>query len=428
MFVDDVIIKVKSGSGGNGAMTFHREKYIDSGGPDGGDGGHGASIYFEADKGMNTLLNFRYKKHIMAQDGENGSKSNCTGRSAEDEIVKVPLGTVVKDLKTNKIIADIKEENKKFLIAKGGQGGKGNAHFANSVRQTPRFSEQGEEGEEKELELELKLIADVGLIGFPNVGKSTIISMVSEAKPKIANYHFTTLEPSLGVVKTKSGDTFVIADIPGIIEGASEGVGLGIEFLRHVERTKLLLHVIDVSGSENRDPVEDYLLINKELSKFSEKLALREQIVVANKCDILSDELENNLKELKKICKKDGKQFIEISAVTNKNIDKLVELVYEKLKTLKEEILPYEKEEVFEITLDDMPEDEFEINIIDGEYVVTGKAIKRLMRKVNAEEYESVIYMQKILKTIGVMDKLKEMNIKDGDTVDILGFKFIHKE
>ena len=288
MFVDYTKIKVKAGNGGNGAMTFHREKYIDSGGPDGGDGGNGGSIIFRVHSGMNTLLNFNYNKKIEAKNGENGAKKNCTGRSAEDVYVDVPKGTVVRDIATGKIIADLKQDGEEKVIAKGGKGGKGNQHFANSVRQTPRFAEQGEPGEEKDLELELKLIADVGLVGFPNVGKSTLISVVSSAKPKIANYHFTTLEPSLGVVKAKDGSTFVMADIPGIIEGASEGVGLGIKFLRHVERNKILLHVIDVSGSEDRDPIDDYYTINVELRKFSEKLAEKKQIIVANKSDVLS--------------------------------------------------------------------------------------------------------------------------------------------
>lgn len=422
MFVDYTKIKVKAGNGGNGAMTFHREKYIDNGGPDGGDGGHGGNIIFRVNPGMNTLLNFRYNKKIEAKNGENGAKKNCTGKSAEDVICEVPKGTVVRDIATGKIIADLNQENKEAIIAKGGRGGRGNQHFANAVRQAPRFAQQGEPGEEKDIELELKLIADVGLVGFPNVGKSTIISTVSSAKPKIANYHFTTLEPSLGVVKTKDGSTFVMADIPGIIEGASEGVGLGIKFLRHVERNRLLLHVIDISGSEDRDPIDDYYKINVELRKFSEKLSNKPQLVVANKIDVLQD--ETKLKELEEVCKKDGREVIKISAATNKNMDELVEKVAKMLKELPEDEDMYDDEEIYTIKLDDDEEDDFKIEVIEGEYVVTGPAIDKLLRRVNVDDFESRQYMQRFLKNMGVMNRLEEMGIDNGDTVDIKGFKF----
>jgi len=426
MFVDYTKIKVKAGDGGNGAMTFHREKYVDNGGPDGGDGGRGGSIIFKVHPGMNTLLNFSYNKKIEAKNGENGAKKNCTGKSAEDVIIEVPKGTVVRDLATGKIIADLATDDAEAIIAKGGRGGKGNQHFANSVRQAPRFSEQGEPGEEKDLELELKLIADVGLVGFPNVGKSTIISTVSSAKPKIANYHFTTLEPSLGVVKSKDGTTFVMADIPGIIEGASEGVGLGIKFLRHVERNRILLHVIDISGSEDRDPIDDYYTINVELRKFSEKLANKPQIVVANKSDVLQD--ETKLEELKEVCRRDGRQVISISAATRTNVDELVETVAKALKELPEEQETFVDEEIFTITLDKNDEDDFYIEIIECEYCVKGPAIDRLMRRVNVEDFESRQYMQRALKNLGVMTKLREMDIETGDTVDIKGFKFNWEE
>lgn len=426
MFVDYTKIKVKAGDGGNGAMTFHREKYVDSGGPDGGDGGHGGSIIFKVHPGMNTLLNFSYNKKIEAKNGENGAKKNCTGKSAEDVYIDVPKGTVVRDLSTGKVIADLATDDAEAIIAKGGRGGKGNQHFANSIRQAPRFSEQGEPGEEKDLELELKLIADVGLVGFPNVGKSTIISTVSSAKPKIANYHFTTLEPSLGVVRAKDGTTFVMADIPGIIEGASEGVGLGIKFLRHVERNRILLHVIDVSGSENRDPIDDYYTINVELRKFSEKLANKPQIIVANKSDVLQDDAK--LDELKEACRKDGRQVISISAATRENIDELIELISKTLKELPEDSEQFVDEEIFTITLDKNKEEDFYIEIIECEYVVKGPAIDRLMRRVNVEDFESRQYMQRALKNLGVMDKLREMDIESGDTVDIKGFKFNWEE
>ena len=425
MFVDYVKIKVKAGNGGNGAITFHREKYVDNGGPDGGDGGNGGSIYFVADKNLNTLLNFRYSKKVEAKNGQNGEKRNRTGKSADDILVPVPIGTVVKNIETGKIIADLKEVGSKCLIAKGGKGGKGNQHFANSTRQAPRFAELGENGEEKELELELKLIADVGLIGFPNVGKSTLISMLSEAKPKIANYHFTTLEPSLGVVKSKSGSSFVMADIPGIIEGASEGVGLGIKFLRHVERTRLLLHVLDVSGSEGRNPVEDYHKINNELTKFSERLANKKQIVVANKIDILQD--NENIDSLEKVCKENNIDIVKISAATSLNLEELVEKVSKELENLPREEFVIEEESYEEITLENEEQD-FEINIIDGEYVVTGRRIENLMRRVNVGDLESRQYMQRSLKQIGVMSKLREMGIEEGDTVDILDYKFEWEE
>lgn len=424
MLVDYVKIEVKAGNGGNGAITFHREKYIDNGGPDGGDGGAGGNIYFVADKNINTLLSFRYTKKVEAKNGANGDKKNRTGKSAEDIYVLVPMGTIIKDIEKNKIIADLKQDGQTTLIAKGGKGGKGNQHFANSIRQAPKFAELGEIGEEKKLELELKFIADVGLIGFPNVGKSTIISIVSEARPKIANYHFTTLEPSLGVVRPKNGNVFVMADIPGIIEGASEGVGLGIKFLKHVERTRLLLHVIDVSGSENRDPVEDYSIINKELKRFSENLSEKKQIVIANKIDIMQD--ESNLKKLEKACIKDNVEVIKISAATNTNIDKLVEKVADELKKLPEEKIDI-NEDYEEITLEDESQD-YNIEKINNEYFITGKRIENLMRRVNINNFESIQYMQRILKTIGVIKKLNDMEIKKGDSVDILGFKFDWEE
>ena len=423
MFVDYTKIKVKAGNGGNGAITFHREKYVDNGGPDGGDGGRGGSIFFKVDRDKNTLLDFRYSKKIVAEDGENGATKNCTGKSAEDVYISVPKGTIVKDIAKNKVIADLSHDDEVFLVAKGGKGGKGNQHFATSVRQAPRFAEIGEDGEEKELELELKLIADVGLIGYPNVGKSTIISTVSSAKPKIANYHFTTLEPSLGVVKCKDGATFVMADIPGIIEGASTGVGLGIKFLRHVERTRLLLHVIDVSGSEGRDPLEDYETINKELGNFSEKLKAKKQIVVASKIDIL--QTPDNLKRLKEKCEKDGVEIIGISAVTNNNLDVLIQKVSEELKNIPQEPIVVIEDD--EITLE-TENDEFIIEKVGDGYKVYGPPIERLMRKVNVYDIESRQYMQRVITNMGVMKKLRQQGIKEGDIVDIIGFKFEYEE
>lgn len=427
MFIDNVQIYVKAGNGGNGAITFHREKYIDSGGPDGGDGGRGGSIYFRVSTAVNTLLEFRYKKKIKAGNGENGMGGNCTGKSAEDIYIDVPQGTVVKNMDTGRVIADMSRVGQVELIARGGRGGQGNQHFATSTRQAPRFAREGEEGEEKNLFLELKLIADVGLIGFPNVGKSTLISVVSEAKPKIANYHFTTLEPCLGVVKTKAGTSFVMADIPGIIEGASDGVGLGIEFLRHVERTKLLLHVIDVSGSEGRDPVEDYRVINRELKKFSERLASKKQIVVANKVDVMQD--RSGLEKLKAICEAEGVELLEISAVSQLGTEELVDRVYNVLQDMPEESVIVEDESFEEITLEtEKLDDTFYISKENGEYVVTGKPIERLMKKVNVGSFESLQYLHRVLKSMGVIKELENMGINPGDTVDILGYKLEYEE
>lgn len=425
MFIDHTKIKVKAGDGGNGSISFHREKYIDNGGPDGGDGGRGGSVYFIVDKDKNTLIDFQYKKDIKALNGENGGKKNCTGKSAEDVYIGVPKGTIVKDIEKNKIIADLSENDQVFLLVKGGKGGKGNQHFVSSIRQAPRFAEIGNLGEEKELELELKLIADVGLIGFPNVGKSTIISTVSSAKPKIANYHFTTLEPSLGVVIPKSGDAFVMADIPGIIEGASTGVGLGIEFLKHVERTKLLLHVIDVSGTEDRDPVEDYFKVNLEMQKYSEKLCKKKQIVVANKIDVM-EEGSDNLKRLTKTCAQDGIEVIAVSAATKINMLELVEKVAKMLKELPNEKLVVIDDGYEEISLKE--EETYMIERISGGFKVFGKPIERLMRKVNVQDLDSRQYMQRVLVHMGVMKDLRKQGIKEGDTVDIVGYKMQYED
>ena len=413
MFTDYTKIIIKSGDGGNGAATFRREKYVASGGPDGGDGGNGGNVYFQVDKDKNTLIDFRYNKKFKAKNGENGSGSHCNGKYGEDLYIKVPIGTVIKDAETGKVIADLSEPNQKELILKGGRGGRGNSHFATSTRQAPRFSEDGEKGEEKELILELKLLADVGLLGFPNVGKSTFLSIVTDAKPKIANYHFTTIEPNLGVVKTKDGDGFVIADIPGIIEGASEGVGLGIQFLRHVERTRLLLHFLDVSGQEGRNPVEDFYAINKELKKYSEKLSTRKQIIVANKIDVMQD--DTLLKEVEKLSKKEEMEMFKISAVTKDGVEELIDYVTKILKTLpKEELIEIEDKIVY--TLEDK-KDEWHIEEKNGVFIVTGKAIERLMGRINIEDNESMYYLQKSLKNMGVEDKLKEMGVCEGDTV-----------
>lgn len=401
--------------GGNGAATFRREKYVAAGGPDGGDGGNGGNIYFQVDKDKNTLIDFRYNRKFKAKDGENGSGNHCNGKYGEHLYIKVPIGTVVKDAETGKVVADLSEPNQTELILKGGRGGRGNSHFATPTRQVPRFSEDGEKGEEKELILELKLLADVGLLGFPNVGKSTFLSTVTDARPKIANYHFTTINPNLGVVKTKNGDGFVIADIPGIIEGASEGVGLGIQFLRHVERTRLLLHFIDVSGQEGRDPIEDYHTINEELAKYSEKLVKRKQIIVATKIDSMQD--DTNYKKLEELAKKEKLEIFKISSVTGEGVEKLIDHVTEVLKTLpKEDLVEIEDRVIY--TLKDK-EQEWEAYEENGVFYVKGRAVDRLMGRINIEDNESMYYLQKSLKNMGIEDKLKELGVCEGDTVKI---------
>lgn len=418
MFTDYAKIYVSAGKGGDGAVAFRREKYVAAGGPDGGDGGKGGDIYFEVNPDSNTLIDFRYKKKFKAENGENGEGSHRFGKSGADLYIKVPLGTIVKNAQTGEILADLSENNKKVLVLKGGRGGKGNSNFATATRQAPRFAQKGEEGEEAELILELKLLADVGLIGYPSVGKSTILSVVTSATPKIAEYHFTTLEPNLGVVKSEYGDSFVIADIPGLIEGASEGVGLGIQFLRHIERTRLLLHVIDVAGTEGRNPVQDFYTINKELEKYSKKLATRKQIIVANKIDSMQDETLYN--ELEKVAKENNMKIFKVSAVTGQGMKELMIEVSKILKTLPKEELFEEKESKKVYKLED--EEPFTITKEDDMYVVDGPAIRELMRKVNMEDNESLYYFQKNLDILGVNQKLKEAGVKDGDTVKVYDY------
>ena len=413
MFTDYVKIIVKSGDGGDGAISFRREKYVAAGGPDGGDGGKGGDVYFSVDPDANTLIDFRYMKKFKAENGKNGEGANRYGKGGEDLYIKVPLGTIVKDAETGKVLADLCEKGQVEKVFPGGRGGKGNSHFATSTRQAPHFSQGGEKGIEKEIILELKLLADVGLIGFPNVGKSTFLSTVTSATPKIADYHFTTLEPNLGVVKSEYGSSFVIADIPGIIEGASEGVGLGLQFLRHIERTRLLLHVVDASGVEGRNPVDDFNTINDELKKYSEKLSKRTQIIVASKADLIQD--ESRYKELEEIAKSKNMNIFKISSVTGEGVKELLDYVTETLKTLPKENL-IEVEEMEKVyTLEE--KEEFTVSK-DGEvFVIEGPAIERILRRVNLEDNESMYYFHKCLSQLGVDTKLKEMGVKDGDTV-----------
>ena len=418
MFTDYTKIIIKSGDGGNGAISFRREKYVAAGGPDGGDGGKGGDVYFVVDKDKNTLIDFRYNKKYKATNGENGSGAKCSGKSGDDIYIGVPIGTVLKDNETGKVIADLSVPGQKELVLKGGRGGRGNQHFATSTRQVPRFAEDGEPGQEKEVILELKLLADVGLLGFPNVGKSTFLSTVTSARPKIANYQFTTLEPNLGVVKSKDGTSFVIADIPGIIEGASQGVGLGLKFLRHIERTRLLLHLIDVSGLEGRNPVEDFNIINEELKSYSEKLANRKQIIVATKCDVPNQEL---LEQLENLAKEKNMEFFKISSVTGDGLEKLLDYVSSILKTLpKEELV--EKEEKIVYTLED-DKDVFTVTKEKGIFIVKGETAEKVIRRVNIEDNESLYYLHKKLRELGVEEELKKQGIQDGDIVKIANYE-----
>lgn len=417
MFIDYAKILVKAGDGGNGAISFRREKYVAAGGPDGGDGGNGGDIYFKVNKDMNTLIDFRYKKKFKAENGKNGEGAHRYGKSGQDLYIDVPLGTVVKDANTNEVLADLSEMGQVRKLLVGGRGGKGNSHFATATRQAPRFAQDGEKGIEKELILELKLLADVGLIGYPSVGKSTILSIVTSATPKIAEYHFTTLEPNLGVVKTEYGDSFVMADIPGIIEGASEGTGLGLQFLRHIERTRLLLHVIDVSGSEGRTPVEDFNIINEELRKYSEKLSKRRQIIVANKIDCMQD--EKLYEDLEILAKEKGLEIYKISAVTGKGLRVLMKRVSEVLKELPQEDLYEDLDNGKKIYTLSEDEDEIMVKREGDLFIVTGKRVEKVMRSVNIADNESLYYLQKNLDTLGVDAKLKQAGIKAGDIVKI---------
>lgn len=421
MFIDIAKIRVKAGKGGDGAVAFRREKYEPSGGPYGGDGGNGGSIILQVDNSIRTLMDFKYKRNYKAEDGENGKTKKQYGKKGSDLVLKVPLGTLVKDGDSEKVIADLKEEGQTFVIAKGGKGGKGNAKFATPTRQAPRFAEAGEKGEERFIILELKLLADVGLIGFPNVGKSTLLSVLSSAKPKIANYHFTTLTPNLGVVKVDDGKSFVIADIPGLIEGAHEGAGLGHEFLRHVERTRLLVHLVDVSGIEGRDPLEDFYKINEELEKYSSKLSEKPQIVVANKMDLnTSSEYYESLKEE---LTKEGYEVYPISAATRKGVEALKYAIWDRLVDIETNYETFddiieEYEEVKDI------EDDIIVKYEDGMYIVEGSFIEKLLYSTNFEDIDSSRYFQNTLRKRGVVDELKKLGVSENDTVFICGFEF----
>jgi GTP-binding protein len=421
MFVDQAKIYIKAGDGGDGAVSFHREKYVAAGGPDGGDGGKGGDIVFVVDDNISNLIDFRYKRKYVAEKGQNGGAKNCSGRNAPDLVVKVPRGTVVREIKSGRILADLSTDEP-AVIAHGGKGGRGNAHFATSTRQIPKFAKPGFRGDEYEVMLELKLIADVGLVGFPNVGKSTLISVVSAAKPKIANYHFTTLTPVLGVVKIEEGKSFVMADIPGLIEGASEGVGLGHEFLRHVERCRLIVHVIDVSGSEGRDPIEDFKAINHELENFSMELAEAPQIVAANKSDMATPE---QIERLRNYVEDQGLLFYEISAATTKGTKELMYGVWERLSVLPP-VKQFEAQPLTQEEIDDklISKKDFRVTVEDGVYFVEADWLLDILRTANMDDYSSLQYFQNVLRTSGIIDKLEEMGIEEGDTVSIFDFEF----
>ena len=423
MFIDNIKIYVKAGDGGNGAVSFHREKYVSAGGPDGGDGGRGGNIVFKIDHGANTLLAFRYKRKFIAENGQNGMSGKMHGKSGADVIITVPEGTLIKDPDTGKIIFDMGSD-REFVLCKGGRGGWGNRHFATPTRQIPRFAKSGTKGEEREVLLELKMLAEVGLIGFPNVGKSSILSRISSAKPKIANYHFTTLSPNLGVVSMGEGRGFLAADIPGLIEGASEGQGLGHDFLRHVDRCRLLLHVVDIAGTDGRDPVEDIEKINYELSQYSEELSRRPQIIVANKIDSVLEEEEIYI-NFKNYVESKGLTTVYVSAVTGEGLEELVRVATEKLKDLPP-VTIYEAEY--------SPEDEAissaagvketTVRNENGKYIVEGEWLYNFMGQINFDDYESLNFFQRVLIKNGVIDKLRQAGVEEGDTVSIYDFEF----
>ena len=419
MFIDTAKIKIKAGDGGDGAVSFHREKYVAAGGPDGGDGGRGGSILFQVDDNLSTLADFRYKRKYTAQRGENGRGNRCFGKSAPDLTIFVPRGTLVKDAETGRLLADMSGDEPQ-VIAKGGKGGWGNSHFATPTRQVPRFAKPGTPGEELEVQLELKLLADVGLVGFPNVGKSSLISVVSEAKPNIANYHFTTLTPVLGVVTMPQGKSFVMADIPGLIEGAWEGVGLGHQFLRHVERCRLLIHVVDVSGSEGRDPKEDFAVINRELRRFNAELADRPMLVAVNKCDLATEE---QIQDFRAFVEGQGYAFFPIMAPIREGVDPLMNKVLEELSKLPP-IRRYEAEAPVLQPVEELKRGQVDIQEQDGVYFVKAPWLLKIMNSVNFDDTESLQYFQRVLIETGVIDALREAGCQEGDTVDLYDLEF----
>ncbi len=426
MFADRARIYVRSGKGGDGHVSFRREKYVPNGGPDGGDGGNGGSIIFEVDDGLNTLTDYRHVRKYHAEDGENGSKRNCRGKNGEDLILKVPEGTVLKEAESGKVIADMSGSNRRFLLLKGGRGGNGNQHYATSTMQVPKYAQPGQPAKELELLMELKVIADVGLVGFPNVGKSTFLTKVSNARPKVANYHFTTLNPHLGVVDLPDAKGFVIADIPGLIEGASEGVGLGFEFLRHIERTRVIIHIVDAASTEGRDPIEDIYAINKELEAYNPEIARRPQVIAANKTDMLYEEEKNcPIQKIKEEFEPKGIPVYPISAISGKGIRQLLYCVREMLDKLPEEPVVFEQEfdpeymlgnskEPYTVTFDEET----------GEYLVEGPRIEKMLGYTNLDSEKGFAFFQNFLKLNGILEQLEQLGIEEGDTVRMYGLSF----
>lgn len=423
MFADRAKIFIRSGKGGDGHVSFRRELYVPNGGPDGGDGGRGGDVIFEVDEGLNTLQDYRHKKKYAAKDGEQGGKRRCHGKDASDIVLKVPEGTVIKEAESDKVIADMSGENRRQVILKGGRGGLGNQHFATATMQIPKYAQPGQPSQELWVKLELKVIADVGLIGFPNVGKSTLLSRVTNAQPKIANYHFTTLNPNLGVVDLDGAKGFVIADIPGLIEGASEGIGLGHEFLRHIERTKMMIHVVDAAGSEGRDPVEDIYKINQELSAYNEEIAARPQVIAANKTDLIYSEDEDPVQKLKDEFEPKGIKVFPISGATGQGMKELLYYVSEQLEKLESKPIVFEQEYFPENELIylDLP---YTVEKEDDMYVVEGPKIEKMLGYTNLDSEKGFAFFQKFLKDTGILDELEEAGIQEGDTVKMYGLQF----
>ncbi len=425
MFADRAKIYIKSGKGGDGHVSFRREKYVPNGGPDGGDGGHGGDVIFEVDEGLNTLTDFRHIRKYCAENGQEGGKKNCRGKDGQDIVIKVPEGTVIKEANSGKVITDMSGENRRYVILTGGKGGNGNQHYATSTMQAPKYAQPGQPAKELELMLELKVIADVGLVGFPNVGKSTFLSRVTNARPKIANYHFTTLNPNLGVVDLDGAKGFVIADIPGLIEGASEGVGLGHEFLRHIERTRVMIHIVDAAGSEGRDPIEDIYAINKELANYNEEIANRPQVIAANKIDMIYEGDEDPVERIKKEFEPKGIKVYPISAISGDGVRTLLYDVNNMLEKLEQKPIVFEQEffpeyemgasdEPFTVTYDEE----------EAEYVVEGPRIEKMLGYTNLESEKGFVFFQKFLKENEILDKLEELGIEEGSTVRMYGLKF----
>mgnify|MGYP001125955624 CR=1 FL=1 len=423
MFADRAKIYVRSGKGGDGHVSFRREKYVPAGGPDGGDGGHGGDVIFIVDEGLNTLTDFRHVGKYKAGDGQEGGKKNCRGKDGDDIYIKVPEGTVIKEFNSGKVIADMSGDNRKVVLLKGGRGGNGNQHYATSTMQAPKYAQPGQPAQELELTLELKVIADVGLVGFPNVGKSTLLSRVSNARPKIANYHFTTLNPHLGVVDLPDMKSFVIADIPGLIEGASEGVGLGHEFLRHIERTKLMIHVVDAAGTEGRDPIDDIYKINAELEAYNPEIAKRPQVIAANKTDLIFEADEDPTERLKKEFEPKGIKVFPISGVTGKGISELLYYVSAQLETMDRKTVVFEQEYFpeDELIYEELP---YTVELEDGMYIVEGPKIEKMLGYTNLDSEKGFAFFQKFLKETGILDELEAKGIQEGDTVKMYGLQF----